>query len=283
MMRHLYSPTPAIVLLALLGLTSPLAAQMYPGEDVTVNPNAVPGGPALLQPGQPYPGIVLKRPWAHHRHLHKTVVKTEAPAGTANVDQTPPAASADANTPPATNTASAAPAKARHHGHAAATANMATSNTAAPTANPIPFTFGGDTSMPPPAAAPTAKIAKAESPPAHTPDATKGGPLAKRGAILFLHDSTDPTPAQLEPIKMLAGDLKSAIDAGATGIQLQAYGGAPGDKSSDARRISLKRGLAIRQLLIDNGVPADRIDVRAMGGATDKGEPDRVDVFVRAS
>jgi hypothetical protein len=29
-------------------------------------------------------------------------------------------------------------------------------------------------------------------------------------------------------------------------------------------------------------VPADRIDVRAMGGATDKGEPDRVDVYVRA-
>jgi hypothetical protein len=62
-----------------------------------------------------------------------------------------------------------------------------------------------------------------------------------------------------------------------------AYGGAPGDKSSDARRIALKRATAIRQLLIDNGVPASRIDVRAMGGITDKGEPDRVDVYVHAS
>ena len=66
-------------------------------------------------------------------------------------------------------------------------------------------------------------------------------------------------------------------------MQLEAYGGSPGDKSSDARRLSLKRALAVRQLLIDDGVPSGRIDVRAMGGVDDKGPVDRVDVFVRAS
>ena len=60
------------------------------------------------------------------------------------------------------------------------------------------------------------------------------------------------------------------------------YGGAPGDKGSDARRLSLKRALAIRQVLIDNGVPSTKIDVRAMGGIDDHGNTDRVDVFVRA-
>jgi outer membrane protein OmpA-like peptidoglycan-associated protein len=107
--------------------------------------------------------------------------------------------------------------------------------------------------------------------------------LAKRGAILFEHNSTDPQPSQLDGIKLLAGDLNSALEAGATQIQLQAFGGSPGDKSSDARRISLKRALAIRQLLIDNGVPSNKIITKAMGGATDKGEPDRVDIYVRAS
>jgi len=66
-------------------------------------------------------------------------------------------------------------------------------------------------------------------------------------------------------------------------IQIQAYGGNRGDKSSDARRLSLKRALAIRQVLIDDGVPAERIDVRAMGGADDSGPADRVDVTSRFS
>ena len=83
-------------------------------------------------------------------------------------------------------------------------------------------------------------------------------------------------------MKQLAGDLNSALDAGARKIQLDAYGGAPGDKSSDARRVSLHRALVIRQLLIDDGVPASRIDVRAMGGIDDNGNADRVDVYVRA-
>ena len=65
-------------------------------------------------------------------------------------------------------------------------------------------------------------------------------------------------------------------------IQLLAYGGARGDKGSDARRLSLKRALAIRQVLIDDGVPADRIDVRAMGGVDDSGPVDRVDVYIKA-
>ncbi len=275
MMRHLCSPTFAIVLLALLGLATPLAAQMYPGDDVTVNLNAIPGA---VQPGQPYSAIHLRPPSAHHRH--RKIARARVPVDTAPTDTatTETSASTD-NTPPAAQTAS--PAKTRHHSHADETA---TTDTAAPATNPIPFSFGGDTSMPAPEAAPAAKVAKTEAPSARKNAATNGGgPLAKRGAILFEHNATDPTPSQLEPIKLLAGDLNSAIEAGATRIQLQAFGGAPGDKSSDARRISLKRALAIRQILIDNGVPADRIDVRAMGGVTDKGEPDRVDVYVKAS
>jgi outer membrane protein OmpA-like peptidoglycan-associated protein len=105
--------------------------------------------------------------------------------------------------------------------------------------------------------------------------------LTKRAAILFEKDAPTPSPAQYHGLQMLAGDLTSALEAGASRIQLEAYGGAPGDKSSDARRLSLQRALAVRQLLIDDGVPSSRIDVRAMGGVDDKGPADRVDVFVR--
>ena len=65
-------------------------------------------------------------------------------------------------------------------------------------------------------------------------------------------------------------------------VELQAFGGTKGDKGSDARRLSLKRALAIRQVLIDDGVSPDRIDVRAMGGVDDSGPADRVDVYTKA-
>ncbi len=38
----------------------------------------------------------------------------------------------------------------------------------------------------------------------------------------------------------------------------------------------------MRQALIVDGVPANRIDVRALGGVTDNGPTDRVDIFVKA-
>lgn len=154
----------------------------------------------------------------------------------------------------------------------------------------IPFSFGENsdeatTAAPPPESAvrtasipPRAESVHATPPPA-TGDDHAG--LVKRGAVLFEKGVSDPSPAQFKGVKLLAGDLSAALESGATRVQLEAYGGPPGDKSSDARRLSLRRALAVRQLLIDNGVPSSRIDVRAMGGIDDKGSADRVDVFVR--
>ena len=101
--------------------------------------------------------------------------------------------------------------------------------------------------------------------------------LTKRSVILFAAGASDPAQSALGSIKFLAGDLNSSMTGAGSRIQLLAYGGEKGDKGSDARRLSLKRALAIRQVLIDSGVPAERIDVRAMGGADDGGPTDRVD------
>jgi len=80
----------------------------------------------------------------------------------------------------------------------------------------------------------------------------------------------------------LAGTLSAVIGDGSSRVQLMAYAGQRGEKSSDTRRMSLKRALVIRQLLIDDGVPSERIDVFALGGADDDGALDRVDVFVKS-
>ena len=171
----------------------------------------------------------------------------------------------------------------------------------------IPFTFGEDSGMTPQAAgAPpgktaivparetkTASLPPKPQPPKESSLSAKLSPvrtakgehagLTKRGAIMFDKGVSNPSPAQFDGVKLLAGDVSTALEGSASRVQLEAFGGAPGDKSSDARRLSLKRALAVRQLLIDNGVPSNRIDVRAMGGADDKGPNDRVDVYVRAS
>lgn len=61
-------------------------------------------------------------------------------------------------------------------------------------------------------------------------------------------------------------------------VALKGYAGAPGDSSSNMRRLSLKRVLAVRDALLAHGISADRFDVRALGGAQDSGKQNRVDI-----
>jgi outer membrane protein OmpA-like peptidoglycan-associated protein len=167
------------------------------------------------------------------------------------------------------------------------------------TAAGIPFSLAPGTSLAPtpgPAPAPQqqqqqqqqpTRVASNQPPPAHTPPATPQsdqGPngLVRQSQILFGPGAPDPVPEAIDAIKGLAGPLNSALAAGATKVQVVAYGGTKGDKSSDARRLSLKRALIIRQLLIDGGVPSGRIDVHAMGGTNDNEPTDRVDIFTKA-
>jgi outer membrane protein OmpA-like peptidoglycan-associated protein len=264
-------------------LALPAVAQMYPGEDVIVNPAAIPG--PMFQPGQSSSTYTVHKP--HHHRPHPVVAKADVPppaeatAEAAPTADTPPPITSD-NSLPVAPPPPAKPAKHTHHTAAAAQATEASTGG-------LGFSFGEDEAPAPPPPPPPAntRTASNEPPAAQAEKPSKADAqqanLAKRGAILFEHSSTDPQPSQMDGIKLLAGDLNSALEAGATQIQLQAFGGAPGDKGSEAKRISLRRALAIRQLLIDNGVPSAKIVTRAMGGATDGGEADRVDIYVRAS
>lgn len=101
----------------------------------------------------------------------------------------------------------------------------------------------------------------------------------QRSSIQFSPGAEEPSQSATETVRTLAPSLSTALWSGTAHVQLEAYGGAHGDKGSDARRLSLKRALIIRQMLIDDGIPSERIVVRAMGGAS-SGALDRVDISV---
>lgn len=63
-------------------------------------------------------------------------------------------------------------------------------------------------------------------------------------------------------------------------LEIRAYASASDDGQSTDRRISLARGLAVREHLRKNGIDANRMDVRALGQNTDRKPYDRVDVIV---
>jgi outer membrane protein OmpA-like peptidoglycan-associated protein len=236
-------------------LAQPAAAQTYSGQEIIVNAPQ-PGGGTLLYPGGQYRRTVqpLLQPGEKPRdlgaiQLHMPARHRPAPARVARTEA--PSEEPVRRTPPP---------------------------------RPVP----APTPAPPPAQPPAQpKVARAEPaprttlpPPAAAEPATPG--LTKRSVILFAPNATDPAASALGAIKFLATDLNTAMTGPGSRIQLQAFGGTRGDKSSDARRLSLKRALSIRQVLIDDGVPADRIDVHAGGGADDDGPADRVDVFIKA-
>jgi len=118
------------------------------------------------------------------------------------------------------------------------------------------------------------------------PPKPKGDPhagMTKKGEVLFSGTDIDPQSDSADALKAMAADLNAAIDSHSGRVELEAFGGNPGDKSSESRRLSLRRALTIRQLLIDKGIPANRIDVKAMGGVDDHGNADRVDIWLRGA
>ncbi len=62
-------------------------------------------------------------------------------------------------------------------------------------------------------------------------------------------------------------------------VQLKAYAGVNDGTPAEARRLSLSRALAVRSFLIEEGVRATRIDVRALGAPKDDSDPERVEII----
>jgi outer membrane protein OmpA-like peptidoglycan-associated protein len=297
-------------LLAGAFFVSPAAAQMYPGQGITVNPAAIDrAGDGRTSPyaQNGYSQVIhlhLPKPVVHHRHV-AAKPKPAAVASEAPVEATPPPA-APANPPPSNSpypppldslTDTSAPPPAQHHKHVkeAATPSPAATDgsTGADAALPLSLDPQDDHPVAQPPKHRRANAAKAEKTasldaaapaattivPGRSGDVEKG--FTRRSEILFPRGDPDVSSSTVDKMRAVAADLSTLLGAGASRVQLDAYGGAPGDKGSDARRLALKRALGIRQLLIEDGIPSEKIDVRALGGISDNGAPDRVDVLIR--
>lgn len=297
---------PLAGLAALLAAAMPAAAQMYPGQDVTVNPAAAgnqvllyPGGQygrvvhPLLEPGQQTGPIHLHMPKEHHA-VRERPVRNEAAIAPAAAAPIAPAPIAPAPVTPPVREVHHEIQKPRHR-EPVKTASVPPAPPSRDTVSPQGTgstlsdfedleTLGGS-NKPAAAPPPPARVAKVEPPPVHTemtrterkPETGTGDFGSKRSTVLFTAGASDPSGATIDAVKQLAG----ALGDSSAHIQLYAYGGERGDKTSDARRLSLKRAIVVRQLLIDDGVPSDRIDVHAMGGVDDNGPTDRVDIFLK--
>jgi outer membrane protein OmpA-like peptidoglycan-associated protein len=265
-MRH------ALSAFLLIAAASSAAAQT--DDDVTVNPP--PGSaqvlidpgtgqarvvPPLLMPGENEAPIKLHMP-RRHRAGETPSVATAPPPRVTHVARAPAATQPTpsvSSTPLSdlTDLATAPPPK------PAAAVRKPTRSVAA---------------VPPPVEQSPQRTASVEPPRKVTPHSAMG---QARDVIIFSANASDPTATAISDIKSLAGQLNAALSDSETHIQLMAYGGPRGEKSSDTRRLSLKRALVVRQLLIDDGIPSERIEVHALGGVDDDGPPDRVDVYVK--
>jgi outer membrane protein OmpA-like peptidoglycan-associated protein len=267
-------------LLAAGSAAAPAFAEVQTGNEVTVNPIAGSGNGVLLYPGGQYMRTVrpLLQPGEKTGaiQLHMPVKRSARVPATPSVRTAVAAPPRESAPPPPRETPRPAPPAKRVA-------------VAPPRENPPPtpassFGAAGLELARPTAIAPPSQtqIAKAAPPRAEPSAPAAAAGLTKRSVILFAADASEPAQSALGAIKFLAGDLNTAMTGPGSRVQILAYGGAKGDKGSDARRLSLKRALAIRQVLIDDGVGSERIDVRAMGGADDGGPADRVDVYIKA-
>jgi outer membrane protein OmpA-like peptidoglycan-associated protein len=257
----------SLLLLAVAG--TPAAAQ------VTVNP-AVLDPPAKPAPRPAAPRATPARP------PQPAAAKPPAPAPIPEVPTAPPPAVALAPIRPAAapSTSADMPAVATMPpagaalpaGSASAVSTPATALPAVPQAAPPP------PSLPPPLAVTTRPSAPA-GPIAITADAPGGSTALPGGLrVTFGTARADMTQATSEAVRgLVRGSAKSAT------FNVTGLAAAAGDDLSAPRRLSLARGLAIRAILINEGVASTRIYVRALGSnaeAIGAAPPDRTDILV---
>jgi outer membrane protein OmpA-like peptidoglycan-associated protein len=294
---------PALMLFA--ALTASAAAQST--DSVTVNPV---GGQVLIDPGTGQPRVLppLLEPWQgepvrlHPPRAHRART-TSAPETTA----TPPPVASISPPPMASEPSPVAAPPVVHKPKPAARVAVAPAPKPQAAPKPAPqqaarqpapsitpdaidsFITRSQTNVLSSASAaprPSEPAPKPAKPATRTASIERANPTAtagkRRDVITFAAGATDPSTTAVAAVRSLAGSLNAALNDSGSRVQLLAYAGAKGEKSSDTRRLSLKRALVVRQLLIDDGVPSERIDVFALGGVEDSGPLDRVDVYVKS-
>jgi len=120
--------------------------------------------------------------------------------------------------------------------------------------------------------------AKPEPPPAPPIAADAGGGVERTSdglRVLFATSRTDLTPSTEAAIKAY---LASVPHTESTSFNVTAYAAGSPEDPSTPRRLSLSRALAIRSVMLADGVASARIYLRALGAAHGDGPVDRADL-----
>jgi outer membrane protein OmpA-like peptidoglycan-associated protein len=126
-------------------------------------------------------------------------------------------------------------------------------------------------------AAPPSTEAPPPPPPIVAGAATTAAATPAGLRLTFANGQSDLSPGSADSIKHL---VQTAPAGDATTFNVLAYAtGDPADPSA-ARRLSLARAIAVRAVLMTDGVPSSRIYLRALGSPPGEQPPDRVDVSV---
>ena len=260
-MRHPFSPLAVLLLLA-----SPAAAQ------VTVDLHALDqvqgaGGAPSATATKPAPQRHPPRKETRHKPAAKSSAAHHQPAQPKTAAEPSPAS------PAAGNAAPAAPA-------AAATAAVppVPSPAAPPPAAVLPAAPPPNVRLSPlEPEPPTAKPPPAPEPVVAADAGGKAAPIPEGLRVTFGNDRGELNPASEAALKQFADKAPKGDNAS---INVLSYAAGSPDDPSIARRLSLSRALAVRSVLMAEGIPSARIYVRALGAAGGDGPPDRVDVTV---
>lgn len=226
--------------------------------------------------------------------IQQAVARPPAPAPKSRAVAAVPPAPAVAPKPAATQAAATAPSPVRQATKVPARPVLPTAQSPAPAvtrpavkqtsaAPPPPPALAAPASLaaPAPLAAPAARqptIAAALVPPKQ---AARAAPVARGDddglRLLFDNGSAKLSDSARSNLQSLTAQMGADE---ALQVQLVAYAEGTAETSSQARRLSLSRALAVRSFLIDQGVRSTRMDIRALGNKAEDGPADRVDVVL---
>jgi outer membrane protein OmpA-like peptidoglycan-associated protein len=98
-----------------------------------------------------------------------------------------------------------------------------------------------------------------------------------RARLLFGKESAALSKAEKDKLKPIAARMISEEKAL---LVIYAYAAGDGSNTSDARRLSLSRALAVRRAITGHGIPTIRTEIRALGARAGEGPSDRVDLVL---
>ncbi len=152
---------------------------------------------------------------------------------------------------------------------------------AKPAATAMPANAPPAPVLPPPIVVPMRPLPPPPTPPVAADAPGNAIPQPGGERVTFGVGRADLNPATDAALRALA---HTGPPFAATTFSVTAYAAGDADDPSTPRRLSLARALAVRSVLIAEGVPSTRIYVRALGASVPPGDspPDRVDIVAIA-